>query len=136
MFKRLLPVLVTCVVAAAVVTGCSKSSTSDQGASATASAGPVTDSGSTGLKPQAGNEEVAGDAAHGSQIFSQNCASCHGADGSGGGIGTKLVGEKSRKSYEATVAWIKSPQPPMPKLYPAPLSEKDVDDVAAYVQHL
>jgi mono/diheme cytochrome c family protein len=77
-----------------------------------------------------------GDSAHGSSIFSQNCASCHGANGAGGGIGPKLVGEKSRKNYQATVAWIKNPQPPMPKLYPSPLSEKDVDDVAAYVQSL
>jgi hypothetical protein len=34
------------------------------------------------------------------------------------------------------VTWIEQPDPPMPKLYPAPLSERDVDDVAAYVQSL
>jgi len=47
-----------------------------------------------------------------------------------------LKGEKSRKDYAAAVAWIKDPKPPMPKLYPAPLSESDVADVAAYVESL
>jgi hypothetical protein len=37
---------------------------------------------------------------------------------------------------EQTVDWIKNPAPPMPKLYPATLSEKDTRDVAAYVQKL
>ncbi len=77
-----------------------------------------------------------GDATHGSAIFSQNCSSCHGAAGAGGGIGPVLKGEKSRKDYAAAVAWIKDPKPPMPKLYPAPLSESDVADVAAYVESL
>ncbi len=136
MFKRLLSVLGACAVAAVLVTGCSKSS-DDQSASASAApSGPVTDSASTGMKPTPLAQVAMGDAAHGSQIFSQNCSSCHGANGSGGGIGPKLAGEKSRKNYQATVAWIKNPQPPMPKLYPSPLSEKDVDDAAAYVQSL
>ncbi len=43
---------------------------------------------------------------------------------------------RSRKNQAAAVAWIKNPQPPMPKLYPSPLSEKDVSDVAAYVESL
>jgi mono/diheme cytochrome c family protein len=77
-----------------------------------------------------------GDAAHGKTIFSQNCASCHGATGREGGVGPSLTNEKSRKNYDQTVAWIKNPQPPMPKLFPSPLAEKDVDDVAAYVQTL
>lgn len=145
MFKRFLPALAMCAVAAALVTGCTKSGSDDQSASASAApaaetsaaaSGPVTDSASTGMKPTPAAQVAMGDASHGSSIFSANCASCHGANGAGGGIGPKLVGEKSRKNYQATVAWIKNPQPPMPKLYPSPLSEKDVDDVAAYVQSL
>jgi ubiquinol-cytochrome c reductase cytochrome c subunit len=135
-----------CAVAAALVTGCSKSGSDDQSASASAapaaetsaaaSAAPASDSASTETKASPAAQVAMGDVSHGSSIFSANCASCHGANGSGGGIGPKLVGEKSRKNYQATVAWIKNPQPPMPKLYPSPLSEKDVDDVAAYVQSL
>jgi mono/diheme cytochrome c family protein len=78
----------------------------------------------------------AGDPAKGESIFSDNCASCHGAKGAGGGIGPALKGEKDRKNTAAAIAWIKNPQPPMPKLYPSPLSEKDVADVAAYVESL
>ena len=66
-------------------------------------------------------------------IFAQNCARCHGAEG---GIGPALKNEKSRKNYAQTVAWIRDPQPPMPKLYPDTLGANDVADVAAYVQSL
>lgn len=34
------------------------------------------------------------------------------------------------------MAWIKNPTPPMPKLYPKPLNEADVQAVAAYVETL
>jgi mono/diheme cytochrome c family protein len=125
-------VFATCAVAATIVTGCSKSSSSDQSTTASAT-GPVTDSGSTGMKPQA---VAGGDAKHGSAIFSQNCSSCHGAAGVGGNIGPTLKGEKSRKDLAAAIVWIKNPKPPMPKLYPSPLSESDVADVAAYVESL
>ena len=75
------------------------------------------------------------DAIHGRQVYTANCAACHGANAQGG-IGPSLRGEKSRKNTAAAIAWIKNPQLPMPKLYPAVLSEKDVDDVAAYVESL
>jgi alcohol dehydrogenase (cytochrome c) len=78
---------------------------------------------------------AAADAAHGKSIYMQNCASCHGATANGG-VGPALKGEKSRKNMAQAIAWIKHPQPPMPKLYPSPLSEKDVRDVAAYVESL
>lgn len=77
-----------------------------------------------------------GDSAKGKTVFTANCASCHGATGTEGGVGPSLKNEKSRKNYQQTVAWIKNPQPPMPKLFPSPLSEQDVDNVAAYVQTL
>lgn len=78
------------------------------------------------------------DAVHGKTIFAANCAQCHGVAGAGtkGGVFPVLVGERKKKNMAATVAWIKNPQPPMPKYYPGTLSEKDVVDVAAYVQAL
>jgi mono/diheme cytochrome c family protein len=78
----------------------------------------------------------AGDAANGKKLFGANCASCHGATGTEGGVGPSLKGEKSKKNQAATVAWIKNPKAPMPKLFPNPLSAKDVNDVAAYVETL
>jgi ubiquinol-cytochrome c reductase cytochrome c subunit len=77
----------------------------------------------------------AGNAAHGKTLYAANCASCHGAAGEGG-IGPKLQGEKSRKNFAGVVAQIKNPAPPMPKLFPSPLSAKDVNDVAAFVGKL
>lgn len=72
---------------------------------------------------------------HGAEVFAANCVACHGAAGVGG-AGPSLRGESQRKNLEAIVAWIKQPVPPMPKLYPVPLSEHDVEEVAAYVQSL
>jgi mono/diheme cytochrome c family protein len=112
-------------IAGVLVAACSKgSSNSNQGA------GTMTTS--------AGNSVMMamGDAAHGKQLFSQNCANCHGPTGREGGIGPSLRNEKSRKNNSRTIAWIKDPQPPMPKLYPASLSDKDVADLAAFVQSL
>jgi mono/diheme cytochrome c family protein len=77
----------------------------------------------------------AGDPAKGRQVFTANCAACHGASAQGG-IGPSLRAEKTRKDTAAALAWIKNPGPPMPKLYPSVLSEKDVEDVAAYVESL
>jgi mono/diheme cytochrome c family protein len=75
------------------------------------------------------------DAVHGRAVYTASCAACHGATAQGG-FGPSLRGEKTRKDTAAAIAWIENPQPPMPKLYPSALSEKDVDDVAAYVESL
>jgi mono/diheme cytochrome c family protein len=77
-----------------------------------------------------------GNGSRGADVFRANCAVCHTATGAAAGVGPALTNEKQRKTYDQTVAWIEQPDPPMPKLYPAQLSEKDVQDVAAYVQSL
>jgi mono/diheme cytochrome c family protein len=105
-----------CAIAAA---GCAQKGTQTAASTTSASPGPTF-----------------GDAARGAEVFRANCAVCHTANGAADGVGPSLQHEKQRKNYEQTVAWIESPDPPMPKLYPSPLSEKDVDDVAAYVQSL
>jgi len=79
---------------------------------------------------------------HGREIFVENCQKCHGAAPLGPGLGNV----KARLSLQQVVDQIKNPQlnetdtrlgrPVMPKLYPATLSDRDVDDVAAYVQTL
>jgi mono/diheme cytochrome c family protein len=130
--NRLGLVLTSCAIAALVISGCSKGGSSSSQTSSTT--GPITDSGSNGLKEN-GATPAAGDPVHGKEIFAENCAGCHGAN-AGGGVGPNLHGEKSRKDYLQTIAWIKNPTPPMAKLYPAPLGDSDVADVAAYVQSL
>jgi len=69
----------------------------------------------------------------GKVVFAQNCSSCHGSTGMEGGVGPSLRGERKRKTLDELVAWIKHPDPPMPRLYPETLSEQDVRNVAAYV---
>jgi mono/diheme cytochrome c family protein len=142
---KFLQSLALAAMLAVAVTGCSKSSdtSSTSGASpeATAVYSGSTDT-STGVAmasavPATASGPVApGDAVHGKAIFSANCSACHGASGNEGGVGPKLTSEKSRKNLAQTVAWIKNPTPPMPKLYPSPLDDKDVVDVATYVQSL
>ncbi len=83
----------------------------------------------------ASKSTAAQDGVLGQTVFAENCAGCHGANGEGG-IGPSLKNERSRKNYAAAVAWIKHPSPPMPELYPGTLGEKDVDNVAAYMESL
>jgi mono/diheme cytochrome c family protein len=90
------------------------------------------DTGNAGPAPKAA---ARGNVAHGKAIFAENCAACHGANATGG-VGPSLIGEKSRKDLPAAIGFIKSPQAPMPALYPSKLSEQDVADVAAYVESL
>ncbi len=103
--------------------GCSKGG----GSAATASGA---------ASPALAGAAFAGDAGHGKAVFAANCSQCHGATGLEGGIGPALRNERSRKDGPAALAWIKDPQPPMPKLYPGVLGEKDLADVAAYVESL
>jgi mono/diheme cytochrome c family protein len=78
---------------------------------------------------------LTGNLVNGQKLYAANCAACHGAGGEGG-VGTELHGENTRKDIAGTIFWIKNPILPMPTLYPKPLSEKDVADVAAYVESL
>jgi mono/diheme cytochrome c family protein len=118
-------VLAVCALAAFGATGCSKSASSDTASPAAAGSGNANPSGA-----------LLGNVTHGEDIFKDNCAGCHGVAGAGG-IGPPLKGERQRKDDAAAIAWIKDPQSNvMPKLFPSPLSESDVEDVAAYVESL
>jgi cytochrome c551 len=69
----------------------------------------------------------------GQQLYTANCASCHGANGEGG-VGPNLHGITTRKSLSATVAFIENPSGGvMPKLFPTPLSAQQVQEVATYI---
>ncbi len=121
MSRRLFAVFVSAVLAAAAVAGCARNdvrTTTSATTAAHAAHAPL------------------GNGSRGAEVFRANCAACHTTNGTAGGIGPSLEHEKQRKNYDQTIAWIEQPDPPMPKLYPAPLSEKDVEDVAAYVQSL
>lgn len=85
-----------------------------------------------GDEKPAPDAKPAADAKHGKALFAEHCAVCHGAKAEGG-MGPALQDETKRKKPEQIRAQIMAPQPPMAKLYPKPLSDKDVDDLVAYV---
>src|SRR5580704_6910781 len=71
--------------------------------------------------------------AHGRKLYSQICVDCHGPNGNLI-AGHELSTLKNRRDLADTIAFIKNPKAPMPKLYPSLLNEQSVTDVAAYVQ--
>jgi mono/diheme cytochrome c family protein len=77
-----------------------------------------------------------GDRGRGQTVFTKQCSACHGASGREGGVGPSLAGEVKKKSAVEISTWIQDPRPPMPKLYPGVLDERDVADLAAYVSSL
>ncbi|HEV3157124.1 MAG TPA: cytochrome c [Candidatus Baltobacteraceae bacterium] len=142
--NRFAGIFVVSLLAVSLASGCTKTSSSSQ-ASATptsATTGPITDLGSTGLK-DTGTATLApvlkGDPAKGKVVFAQSCAGCHGANAQGG-VGPDLHGKLTNpvmeRTSQALEAWIKDPKPPMSKLYPASLNDQDVADVAAYLKSL
>lgn len=69
----------------------------------------------------------------GKKVFRQICSACHGSQGEGG-VGANL--QTSKRNLAGVIAYIKNPTGTMPKLYPSPLSDPDVANVAAYVMTL
>lgn len=74
--------------------------------------------------------------AQGAALYAQHCAACHGSAEKAAVIGPSLHGERARKDRDAVIRIIEHPSPPMPKLYPQPLSKVDVAAIAAYVETL
>lgn len=77
-----------------------------------------------------------GNATAGSQVFAANCASCHGEGGKNGQVGPSLAGAGLKAGQVAYM--VRNPQgvdkdSGMPKL---PLTDKQVADVSAYVASL
>ena len=48
--------------------------------------------------------------------------------------GVAIQNEPARKDHGQLIAWIKDPLPPMPKLYPVPLTDDDIEATARYVE--
>ena len=72
---------------------------------------------------------VAGDAARGETLFEENCASCHGDAGAGGGVGPTLAGSGvAREDAQATIENGSG-------IMPADLvSGQELSDVLAYLE--
>ncbi|MGZ3496515.1 MAG: c-type cytochrome [Vulcanimicrobiaceae bacterium] len=76
------------------------------------------------------------DRGHGKAIFVAQCQVCHGAGGVGGTIGPPLRAEHRKHSFDEVIAIVKDPDPPMPRLFPAQMTQRDLIDVSAYVESL
>ena len=70
------------------------------------------------------------DANRGREVFYSMCAGCHGIDGKNivydGGDLTTI---NKRMSQEQIIAWVRNPKPPMPKVFPDLLEQKEEDDL-------
>ena len=74
-----------------------------------------------------------GDVNHGRRIYAGICVSCHGGDGSAVS-GHSLQHLATRMDLAQADAWIRNPQPPMPRLFPSLLDSQGVRDVASFVE--
>lgn len=72
---------------------------------------------------------VVGDAERGRTLFAENCSTCHGEGGSGGGIGPTLAG--SGVSTDVARATVENGRGVMPADL---VSGQDLNDVLAYLE--
>lgn len=79
--------------------------------------------------PSSAPPTASGDAAHGQELFSENCASCHGEGGQGGGVGPMLAGNPI--SIADAQSRIENGGGVMPANI---VSGQDLADVLAYLQ--
>jgi cytochrome c551 len=70
-----------------------------------------------------------GDPARGEQLFAENCATCHGEGGAGGGVGPTLAG--SSVSLDEARSTIQNGRGVMPADL---VSGQDLEDVLAYLR--
>ncbi|HEY8312748.1 MAG TPA: cytochrome c [Candidatus Baltobacteraceae bacterium] len=88
------------------------------------------------VAPAQSKAGISFDRNRGKLIFAAQCRQCHGAGGTGGAIGPALRGERKKHSLDRVIDIVKNPDPPMPKLFPAQMTQRDVLDVSAYVESL
>ena len=79
-----------------------------------------------------GNAEVKGNADDGKQVFSDNCTTCHGADGLGGNGGPNLKNVADKGNLEAVVRQVTDGGGGMPA-FKGQLDDQQIADVSAYV---
>jgi mono/diheme cytochrome c family protein len=76
---------------------------------------------------------LTGDSANGATVYADNCASCHAADGTGGGAYPNLVEEAP--SQDEVIDYVINGEGEMPAFGDS-LSDQDVADVTTYVLSL
>jgi len=112
--------------------GASASAASAAPATSVAPAAPASRAAPTAASSTTRAPGSAANLSAGHKLYTQVCVSCHGPDGDMI-ADHKLTTLKARKDLKATVAYIKDPKAPMPKLYPDLLKDQDILDVATYI---
>lgn len=96
------------------------------------------ESGESSEKEAGGGEEegsttaMAGDPTKGAEVFTENCSTCHGADGHGGNGGPDLNTMPLAQSEEGAIQQVTNGGGGMPA-FGGTLSEEEIENVAAYV---
>ena len=108
----------------ATTSGCSRSTAR--------SARPPAPGTGTGTEHAGEGGTTTGDAAAGKTVFSDNCAGCHGALGTGGNGGPDLTAIPSAKDKAAVVKQVTNGGGGMPA-FKGQLTEQQIQDVSAYV---
>ena len=88
--------------------------------------------GHAGQNPNEPTEETKGDAQAGAAVWSDNCAGCHGANGTGANGGPNLVGNATALDPEKVRAQVTNGGGGMPA-FKGTLTQKQIADVSAYV---
>jgi PQQ-dependent dehydrogenase (methanol/ethanol family) len=70
--------------------------------------------------------------AAGRRLYSQVCVACHGPDGNMI-ADHKLANLAARRDLASTIAYVKDPKAPMPKMFPDLLGEQSIIDVAQFI---
>lgn len=73
---------------------------------------------------------LTGDAANGETVYADNCATCHGADATGG-IGPAIAGKELDEIVETSLVGVGDEMPAFDTL-----ADQDIADLAAYVNGL
>ncbi|MBV8530255.1 MAG: c-type cytochrome [Candidatus Eremiobacteraeota bacterium] len=86
-------------------------------------------------QPDASLPQVSsGDINHGRKLFTENCAQCHGATGDGASVGSDNVAPSLSTATVFQIAEaIRTGPGVMPRFGPDVLRDRDVDDIARYV---
>jgi len=100
---------------------------------AAAAADPASASASAATAASTASAEP--DLVKGRRAFSRNCTVCHGLSGEGG-LGPPLKGITTRLSADEITHQLKNPRGSMPRLYPAPIDDRLLADLLAYLQQL
>jgi quinohemoprotein ethanol dehydrogenase len=95
--------------------------------------GPAAAPGSgSGIEHAGEGTAAAGNATAGANVFADNCATCHGANGTGGNGGPDLTAIPSAKNMQTVVHQVTNGGGGMPA-FKGTLSDRQIQDVATYV---